>query len=167
MRKLNLLKTIVDFVWIMALIFIPFLLFFIGYLLILNEPFDIPIKMNGVEITVLDVNAKIVLFFATLAYLVLLYALFFIKKLLRLFQLKIIFDDKIIFYFKRIGNLFVISGFLSGIPAFFYKVAQREIKIEIGASPFLYLISLGLFFMDLSEVFKIAKTMKEENELTI
>jgi hypothetical protein len=167
MKKLNLLKTIIDFVWIIALIFIPFLLFFIGYLLILKEPFDIPIKLNGVEINVLDVNAKIVLFFATLSYLVVLYGLYFIKKLLRLFQLKIIFHDKIIFYFKRIGNLFVISGFLSGIPAFFYKVAQGEIKIEIGANPFLYLVSLGLFFMVLSEVFKIAKTMKEENDFTI
>ena len=167
MRKLYLLKAIIDFVWIMALISVPFLLIFVGYLLISNEPFDVPIKMNDIKITVLDLNAKIFLFFATLSYLVLLYGLYLIKKLLQLFQLKIIFDDKIIFYFNRIGNLFILSGFVSGIPAFFYKVAQGEIKIEIGANPFLYLISLGLFFMVLSEVFKIAKTMKEENDLTI
>ena len=167
MKKLNLLKTIIDFVWIMALIFIPFLLFFIGYLLISNEPFDVPINMNGIKITVLDLNAKIVLFFATLSYLLLLYGLYLIKKLLRLFQLKIIFDNKIIFYFNRIGNLLILSGFVSGIPAFFYNVAQGEIKIEIGANPFLYLISLGLFFTVLAEVFKMGKQLKEENELTI
>jgi hypothetical protein len=167
MRKLYLLKAIVDFVWIMALITIPFLLIFIGYLLMSNEPFDIPIKMNGIEITVLDLNAKIVLFFATLSYLFLLYGLYLIKILLRLFQLKIIFDDKIIFYFNRIGNLFILSGFLSGVPAFFYKIAQGEIKIEIGTNPFLYLISLGLFFTVLAEVFKMGKQLKEENELTI
>ena len=167
MRKLNVLKAIVDFVWIMALITIPFLLFFIGYLLISNEPFDIPIKMNGIEITVLDLNAKIVLFFATLSYLVVLYGLYLIKKLLRLFQLKIIFDDKIIFYFNRIGNLFILSGFVSGVPAFFYKIAQGEIKLEIGTNPFLYLISLGLFFTVLAEVFKMGKQLKQENELTI
>lgn len=167
MRKLYLLKAIVDFVWIMALITMPFLLIFIGYLLISNEPFDVPIKMNGIEITVLDLNAKIFLFFATLSYLVLLYGLYLIKKLLRLFQLKIIFDDKIIFYFNRIGNLFILSGFVSGVPAFFYKIAKGEIKIEIGANPFLYLISLGLFFAVLAEVFKMGKQLKEENELTI
>jgi len=167
MRKLYLLKAIVDFVWIMALITIPFLLFFIGYLFMSNEPFDIPIKMNGIEITVLDLNAKIVLFFATLSYLVVLYCLYLIKKLLRLFQLKIIFDDKIIFYFNRIGNLFILSGFVSGVAAFFYKIAQGEIKIEIGTNPFLYLISLGLFFTVLAEVFKMGKQLKEENELTI
>jgi hypothetical protein len=167
MRKLYLLKAIVDFVWIMALITIPFLLIFIGYLLMSNEPFDIPIKMNGIEITVLDLNAKIVLFFATLSYFVVLYGLYLIKKLLRLFQLKIIFDDKIIFYFNRIGNLFILSGFVSGVPAFFYKIAQGEIKIEIGTNPFLYLISLGLFFTVLAEVFKMGKQLKEENELTI
>lgn len=167
MRKLYLLKAIVDFVWIMALITIPFILFLIGYLLMSNEPFDVPIKMNGIEITVLDLNAKIVLFFATLSYLVVLYGLYLVKKLLRLFQLKIIFDDKIIFYFNRIGNLFILSGFVSGVPAFFYKIAQGEIKIEIGANPFLYLISLGLFFAVLAEVFKMGKQLKEENDLTV
>lgn len=167
MRKLNLLKTIVDFVWIMALISIPFLVFFIGYLLTSSEPFDIPIKMNGVEIIVLDLNTKLILFFATSSYIVILYSLYLLKKLLRLFQLKIIFDEKIIHYFNRIGNLFIISGFLSGVPAFFYKISQHEIKIEIGSNPFLYLISLGLFFMVLSEVFKMGKQLKEENDLTI
>lgn len=167
MRKLYLLKAIIDFVWIMALISVPFLLIFVGYLLISNEPFDIPITTNGIKITVLDLNAKIALFFATLSYLVLFYGLYLIKNLLRLFQLKIIFDNKIIFYFNRIGNLLILSGFVSGIPAFFYKVAQGEIKIEIGANPFLYLISLGLFFTVLAEVFKMGKQLKEENELTI
>ena len=62
MRKLNLLKAIIDFVWILALITIPFLLLFIAYLTSSNEPFDIPIKMNGVEITVLDLNAKLFYF---------------------------------------------------------------------------------------------------------
>ena len=167
MKKLYLLKAIIDFVWIMALISVPILLIFIGYLLISNEPFDIPITTNGIKITVLDLNAKIALFFATLSYLVLFYGLYLIKNLLRLFQLKIIFDNKIIFYFNRIGNLLILSGFVSGIPAFFYKVAQGEIKIEIGANPFLYLISLGLFFTVLAEVFKMGKQLKEENELTI
>ena len=167
MKKLYLLKAIIDFVWIMALISVPFLLIFVGYLLISNEPFDIPITTNGIKITVLDLNAKIALFFATLSYLVLFYGLYLIKNLLRLFQLKIIFDNKIIFYFNRIGNLLILSGFVSGIPAFFYKVAQGEIKIEIGANPFLYLISLGLFFTVLAEVFKMGKQLKEENELTI
>lgn len=167
MRKLYLLKAIIDFVWIMALISVPFLMIFVGYFLISNEPFDVPITMNGIKITVLDLNAKIILFFATLSYLVLLYGLYLIKTLLRLFQLKIIFDNKIIFYFNRIGNLFILSGFVSGIPAFFYKVTQGEIKIEIGANPFLYLVSLGLFFTVLAEVFKMGKQLKEENELTI
>jgi hypothetical protein len=167
MKKLNFLKAIVDFVWIMALISIPFLVFFIGYLLVSKETFDIPIKMNGIEITVLDLNAKLALFFAAASYIVIIYSLFLFRKLLRLFQLKIIFDKTTIFYLNRIGRLFIISGLLSGIPAFFFKLAEREIKIEIGSDSLLYLISLGLFFMVLSEVFKIAKTMKEENELTV
>ncbi|MDD2822059.1 MAG: DUF2975 domain-containing protein [Flavobacterium sp.] len=167
MKKLNLLKAIIDFVWIMALITIPILIFFIGYLLISNEPFDIPIKMNGVKITVLNLTTKLVLLFASLSYLTIVYSLYFTKKLLKLFQLKIIFDDKVIHHFNKIGVLFIVSGFLAGVPVFIYKIIIREISIEIGSNPFLYLVSLGLFSMVLSEVFKIAKTMKEENELTL
>ncbi len=167
MKKLNFLKAIVDFVWFMALISITFLIFFIGYLLFSKKPIDFPIEMNGIEITVLDLNAKLALFFATASYIIILYSLFLFRKLLRLFQLKIIFDKATIFYLNRIGGLFIISGLLSGIPAFFFKLVKREVKLEIGSDSFLYLISLGLFFMVLSEVFKIAKTMKEENELTV
>ncbi|HLF52351.1 DUF2975 domain-containing protein [Flavobacterium sp.] len=167
MRKLYLLKAIVDFVWIISLITIPFLLFFIGFLLISDESFDFPIKMNGIEITVLDLNAKVVLFFGALSYLALIYSLYFMKKLLSLFQSRIIFDEKVIKYFNKIGNLFIISAFLAGVPTFIYKIITREIGLEIGYNPFLYLVSLGLFFMVLSEVFKMAKTMKDENELTV
>ena len=167
MKKLYLLKAIIDFFWIMALISFPLILLFIGYLLISDEPFDIPIKMNGVEITVLDLTTKIVLFFVTISYFVLLYSIFLFKKLLSLFQKRIIFDYDVIKYLNQIGISFVVSAFLVGIPSLVYKIHTRKIGIEIGDSPFLYLVSLGLFFMVLSEVFKIAKTMKEENELTV
>ena len=42
-----------------------------------------------------------------------------------------------------------------------------EFKINLGLTPYLILICLGLFFMVLSEVFKVAKHAKEENELTV
>jgi hypothetical protein len=44
---------------------------------------------------------------------------------------------------------------------------KQEISLEFGLNTHLTLICLGLFFMVLSEVFKIAKTAKQENDLTI
>ena len=40
MKKLNFLKAIVDFVWIMAMITIPIILFLSGFIVFSNEPFD-------------------------------------------------------------------------------------------------------------------------------
>jgi len=46
-------------------------------------------------------------------------------------------------------------------------ISQHEFGIDIGFGPFVYLLALGLFFTVLSEVFTIAKRIKEENDLTI
>ena len=61
MRKLNILKAIVDFVWIMSFIAIPLLILFLGYVLINDEPFGIPININGIEVAVVDLQSKILL----------------------------------------------------------------------------------------------------------
>lgn len=83
MKKLNLLKCIVDFVWIMSLISIPFLIVFLAYVLISNEPLGMPIKINGTELNVIDLNSKIILFFLMISSALLLYSLFLFRKILR------------------------------------------------------------------------------------
>jgi len=56
------------------------------------------------------------------------------------------------------------------IPLFAYKLIQKNnstIDFGGGFDSFLFTACLALFFMILSEVFKISKTIKEENDLTI
>ena len=91
MRKLNFLKGIVDFVWITMLITIPFLLFFIVMVLIDSEPLDVPIKVNGTILEVVDLRTKVLFGFLCISASLIIYGLFLFRKLLRLFQLKIIF----------------------------------------------------------------------------
>lgn len=167
MRKLNILKAIVDFVWIMSFITIPPLIALFGFILISNEPIGIPIKLNGVEISVVDQQTKILLVFIILAALLILYSIFLFRKILRSFQRKKIFDLDVIKNFNRIGISLIIAALLSGIPAFLIKLLKKEVSFELGLNSFVMLFCLGLFFMVLSEVFMIAKTQKEENELTI
>ena len=167
MRKLNILKAIVDFVWIMSFITIPPLIALFGFILISNEPIGIPIKLNGVEISVVDQQTKILLVFIILAALLILYSIFLFRKILRSFQRKQIFTLEVIKNFNVIGILLLFSSLLSGIPAFILKLLKKEAGFEMGLNPFVMLFCLGLFFMVLSEVFMIAKTQKEENELTI
>lgn len=167
MRKLNILKAIVDFVCIMSFITIPILIILFGYLLIINEPISIPIKINGLEVTNVDLPSKIVLLFLTISFFLILYSIFLFRKTLRLFQKTIIFDEEIIKNFKNIGILLITSGLISGITEFIFNMSQHKINFEIGLNSFVIICILGLFSMVLSEVFTIAKKQKEENELTI
>ncbi|CAM3573012.1 DUF2975 domain-containing protein [Flavobacterium gelidilacus] len=167
MRKLNFLKAIVDFVWIMSFITIPPLVALFGFILISDEPLGIPIKMNGVEVTVVDQQTKFFLVFVVLAALLILYSLFLFRKILGSFQKTKIFEVEVIKNFNTIGVLLLISSLLSGVPAFIIAFLKKEASFEMGLNPFVMLVCLGLFFMVLSEVFTIAKKQKEENELTI
>ena len=166
MKKLNFLKGIVDFVWITMLITIPFLLFFIVMVLIDSEPLDVPIKVNGAILEVVDLRTKVLFGFLCISASLIIYGLFLFRKLLRLFQLKIIFDLEIVILMKRLGFVIILSALLGGIPNFISELLNNNISLSLGLNPFVLLFSLGLFFLVLSEVFVIAKHLKEENDLT-
>lgn len=166
MRKLNFLKGIVDFVWITILITIPFLLFFVGMVLFSNEPLDIPIEINGTTLEVVDLKSKLIFVFLIISASLIVYGLFLFRKLLRLFQLRIIFDEEVVVLLKRLGFAITLSALLGGIPNFVSELLEKTILLSLGLNPFVMLFSLGLFFLVLSEVFVIAKHLKEENDLT-
>lgn len=166
MKKLNFLKGIVDFVWITMLITIPFLLFFIVMVLIDSEPLDVPIKVNGTILEVVDLRTKVLFGFLCISASLIIYGLFLFRKLLRLFQLKIIFDLEIVILMKRLGFVIILSALLGGIPNFILEIVKNNISLSLGLNSFVLLFSLGLFFLVLSEVFVIAKHLKEENDLT-
>jgi hypothetical protein len=167
MRKLQILKTIVDYVWIISLICYPLAVLFSGMVFIDKDPFDIKVTLIGNTVDLNMPLGKTVLFIDLINFGVLLVALFYFRKLLTAFAKRIIFEDEIILLLHKIG-LFIITGsILYLIADLLTKVSQHKIGIDIGFGPFLYLLALGLFFNVLSEVFTIAKRMKEENDLTI
>lgn len=166
MKKLNLLKGIVDFVWITTLVAIPFLLFFIAMILFSKENLDIPIKVNGTILEVVDFQSKLLFIFIIISAFLIIYGIFLFRKLLRLFQLKVIFDTEVVFLLKKIGFVIILSALFGGIPNFIHEIIKNNISLNLGLNPFVLLFSLGLFFLVLSEVFTIAKSIKEENDLT-
>ncbi|AXT62142.1 DUF2975 domain-containing protein [Aquimarina sp. AD10] len=79
------------------------------------------------------------------------------------------FSQKNINYFKKIGNVFITYTINVLVLQFLLSVIQgasfnffKELKNE-----FTFLIPCGLAFYLLAEIFKRAKTLKEENDLTI
>jgi len=167
MRRINILKAIVDYLWIIT---IP-----IGALLLLAFiPGIFFIDFNEKNIEFLDISiqesiySKILLAIKAATYLLILYAFHQFRNTIRFFRRVKIFDPKVISNFAQIGNLLVFAGIISFVVTLIMRVYFKgTIGITFGFNNDIILIVLGLFFQVLSEVFKIAKNAKEENELTI
>jgi hypothetical protein len=169
MKKLIILKSLIDFIWIIICIPSLLLLVFCAiYIFVepesLNLVFDIDIDKQNTSAIAVQIFGLlfIVLAFGTI------YCVYLFRKTLRYFQKVKPFHSDVINNFYRLGYLLSGIGLLSSILLFVaHLFFKSEFKINLGLSPYIMLICLGLFFMVLSEVFKVAKRAKEENELTI
>jgi Protein of unknown function (DUF2975) len=170
MRKLQILKALLNLFWFFSMLAIVLMLVFIPFMFFKDAILkDIPIKINGEKLLIVDFTTKIILVFEIFAFAIFAFGIYKLRKLLNLFQKKIIFEFENIQLLNQIGICFLATSVFSGIPMIAYQIKYKNINFEIGGSfnSFLFSASLGLFFMVLSEVFKLAKKSKEENELTI
>lgn len=168
MKKHNILKAIVDLVWIFTMPIILFIILFIPLLFIYDDLGSIDLEVINIALFSADTFGKFLISIVLLTYGLLIYCLFLFRKLLRYFINRKVFDEYVIKTFHKIGILLVISGVITLVISFVSRLHfQQEFKIEIGMNEHLVVLCLGLFFMVLSEIFRIAKTAKEENDLTI
>lgn len=166
MKKLNILKTIVDLSWIFLTPFILIALIAIPYILFIDNSNYIDIHISGFRIKTIDIPTKILIVTKMVSYLILIYCVFIFGRILEYFQRHKIFDKFVLKNFNKMGVLLVVCSFIMGIPSILYDVFYAEnVTITFGFTPFL--LCMGMFFMVLSEIFKISRNMKEENELTI
>ena len=170
MKKLHLLKTLVDLFWFFAVLGSVALIVFVPLFLFDDELVDIPMKINGERLTVMNFTSKLILAGYVVAYGFFIYGIFLFRKVLNHFSKREIFHENVIVLFDKIGKLFLAATIMSFIVYVSYQSYVKNkvsFGIEVGADSFLLAASLGLFFMVLSEVFAIGKNIKEENELTI
>jgi hypothetical protein len=133
---------------------------------------DIPVTINGQDVVSADVPTKIVVGLAAIGTLFFAYAIYLLRKTIGFFKKRDIFNEDVIRYFGGIGKCVLASTILTNIPMFFYNTIHLGHVSSLslnggGFSSLLLSLSLGLFFMVLGEVFKIAKNLKEENDLTL
>lgn len=168
MRALSILKSLVDFIWIVTCI--PFLIF--GFAFIIYMFFDSSILdslFSNIYVSQISVWQKQFLAFFTFVYVCAsVYVFYLFRKTLRFFLQAKPFDSVVINTYKIMGRLLIVLG-LSAIVLMFFShlLLENRFVIHIGITPYLMLLCLGLFFLVLSECFKIAKQAKEENDLTI
>jgi len=167
MKKINILKAIVDLLWIFSM---PVVLIIIGvsFTTFFVDLSDLNIELNTINMNQNDLFSKILFVISSLNYLLLIVALYFFRKVLTNFVRVRVFEEVVISSFKKIGNLLMFSGFISLIISIIGKIYfEQKVSLEFGLNQHLVLICLGLFFLVLSEIFKIAKNVKQENDLTI
>jgi len=167
MKKINILKTIVDLLWIFSM---PVVLIIIGvsFTTFFVDLSDLNIELNTINMNQNDLFSKILFVISSLNYLLLIVALYFFRKVLTNFVRVRVFEEVVISSFKKIGNLLTFSGFISLIISIIGKIYfEQKVSLEFGLNQHLVIICLGLFFLVLSEIFKIAKNAKQENDLTI
>jgi hypothetical protein len=167
MRKINILKAIVDLLWIFSM---PIVLVIIGFSIAVFfvDLGDLNIKINSIGLNTDTLFSKALLVVSALNYLLIVAALYFFKKVLNQFVRVKIFEETVISSFKKSGNLLFISGIISLTISMISKVYfQQKVTLEFGLNQHLVIICLGLFFLVLSEIFKVAKNQKQENDLTI
>jgi hypothetical protein len=167
MRKINILKAIVDLLWIFSMPIVLLVLSF-SIAIFFVDLAELNIKINSVNFNNDTLLSKTLLVISALNYLLIIAALYFFRKVLNYFIRVKIFEETVIKSFQNIGNILVISGFISLTISIIGKIYfEQKVTLEFGLNQHLVIICLGLFFLILSEIFKIAKNAKQENDLTI
>ncbi len=167
MRKLSILKAIVDWLWIASIITTPIIIIAFGFLIFGNSINDLKFSIFNIKVNSNELYSKMILVLPLCYYLGSVYCLYLFRETIKNIQKINLFDNKNIKNFNIIGKLLIAFSFIEVIAKFLIELPQGDLNLNISMSPFLITLILGLFFMVLSEIFKIAKNQKQENDLTI
>lgn len=171
MKPPILLKTILDICFFVLLIS---LISSIGLLLsyIFSTSGSFPIYFNNHTIVKITMPKLTLLFLAISQAGIFLYSVYILRKVVRNFFKKKLFTLLQITGLKLAGRLIVLASILNAIVSFLSPlILESNLKlgfeIESNFGSFWMQLAMGLFLILLSESFTKAKSLKEENELTV
>ncbi len=145
MGKLKILQTLIDITYFFLLVIVVVVLFVA------------PDLLKGTDVF----SLKILFICNLISAMSFVYGVYALRTTLVYFKNRDFFNVKVISSFSIVGKCLVASSLIE-IPVFFYDQNKNNSIMALTL-----LLCMGLFFMVLSEVFKIAKEAKEENELTV
>jgi hypothetical protein len=170
MKKLNILKTLLDLFWLFTLMTIVPLIIIIPMLLF-NSEMNLDVNIKGQILKTTDHFTKIVIVLNVISILLFLYGIYQLRKVIIQFQKKQLFNNEIVERLNLTGKLIIISTILENVSFFIYNYfkklpSENSININIFDS-FLLSLIIGLFLIVISEIFKIAYNIKTESEQII
>lgn len=170
MRKLNILKTLLDLFWLFALISMVILVI-ITPMFILDPEMDLPINIKGQLIKTNNLLSKTVVVVNIIGFILFLFGIYQFRKVIIQFQKRQIFNNEIIKRLNLTGKLIIISTIIENFSIFIYNFFEKtnsEISININIfDSFLLSLIIGFFFIVISEIFKIAYNLKTESDQII
>lgn len=167
MKKLQILENIVNFIWFMSMIgIIGIITYVVTYLY--DPKIELSYKMAEINNFKNTEYPTLILFLKSASMLLYIYCVYLLRKIIKFFKKHEIFNIEVIKAFNLIGILIITAAIISSVSIYIYEKTfiGSPKTINLGLSPFIASV-IGLLFMVISEVFKIAKNIKEENELTI
>jgi len=168
MRKLNYLRTIINIIWVFAIIatiaFVVFtILFYASDSLKING-----FVFNKIQFDTLSITGQtVLLFYLFIRQTILLYGLYLFKKILDSFINLQLFTPFVITNFRQIGTILLFISVLNFIVYVFFQIAYEHVISSKPLYDNMLILGVGFFFIILSEIFQTSQLMKQENELTI
>jgi hypothetical protein len=170
MKKLNLIKSLLDYLLLMLYIVIPGgIMYLIFKLSEASEDYSIP--FNGSDYLIPENSPLNTFVFGTklLATAVLAYCLFHFRKMIITLQKRDFFSQTVYSNLRITGLTFILFSILDYVPTFglhlfgWIKITNRSII----PSSFVIQLIIGLFLISISEIIQISGQIKEENDLTV
>lgn len=171
MKQPILLKTILDICFI--LLVLTFFSAVVIFLITLIQGDDfIPIEMNGNLLEELSPTVILLLSIELVSGALILYTVYILRKLVRDFFKGKLFTTFQIATLNLIGQFIILITLLQGLISFLGNILLESkvrvgINMDLSFGSFWFILAIGLFFIYLSKIFKNAKALKEENELTV
>lgn len=165
-----LLKTILDILFFLLIITYSGMILYLIFQILTDLPLDLTI--NGNEITKLSPALIVILIVKILISGIFIYIIYLLRKVVRSFFKRKLFTPLQITSLNLIGQLIVIFSLAEVLTDFFLSLALDN-KARIGISventfdSIWFTLALGLFFILLSKSFTYAKSLQEENDLTV
>ena len=165
MKRLSLLKTLTSILFVLAMAAMIFMIPF--FLITVFAPGEVPFRINGSLATAMSAEDYLLFAAQIIAFGFWTYAIYLFKSVLGHFEKKQVFNEKVIVLLDQTGKAILIGFFINIAAEFLYNtIILGKFSIEASTDTIFVLI-LGVFFTVLSEVFLMAKGLKEENDLTV
>lgn len=121
---------------------------------------DYNVKTMSARITILAYT--LIIFPVTIA------TVYILRNLVKSFAKNQFFTEYQVTGFRLVGQLIILANLADAISSFIFRlIFNSRLELKISFSDFWLFIALGLFFIILSGIFQKARSLKQENELTI